>query len=206
MRHSRGDAPSTGLSQTFLGYLAVALVILAFAWLMELAGYVEPVRHEKVRHETTTTTPKEVLWGPYPDAPSPPTPSLHDPHSPEARQALRARADRSGRVEPTAPSTTTPAGAGLRGGTLTAVESTAYCLTGSMANGQKARRGAVAMGTKERPWPPLGSLVWVKELDQVFVVEDRIGHGSQLDFAMPGSCQEAKDWGRRTVHVIVKTG
>lgn len=80
------------------------------------------------------------------------------------------------------------------------LSSTAYCLTGTMANGQPARRGAVAanrwpLGTRLRVNPsPVGELV---------TVEDRIGSGSELDFALPGSCDEARQWGRRRVSVEV---
>lgn len=80
------------------------------------------------------------------------------------------------------------------------VSSTAYCLTGTMANGRRTHRGAVAgnrwpLGTRLRVSPsPVGEVV---------VVEDRIGHGSELDFALPGDCAAARAWGRRTVTVEV---
>lgn len=80
------------------------------------------------------------------------------------------------------------------------VSSTAYCLTGNMANGSPARRGAVAanrwpIGTRLRVSPsPVGEIV---------TVEDRIGSGSELDFALPGDCAGARAWGRRAVTVEV---
>jgi len=79
------------------------------------------------------------------------------------------------------------------------VSSTAYCLTGAMANGRPARRGAVAsnaypLGTRLRVSPsPVGEVV---------TVEDRIGHGSELDFALPGDCAAAIAWGRRRVVIV----
>lgn len=88
-------------------------------------------------------------------------------------------------------------------------ESTAYCLTGNMANGEPARQGAVAMGTRADPWPPLGTVVEVSDSPWGpgrFVVEDRIGHSSQLDFAMPGDCGGAVAWGRRPVTATVWAG
>lgn len=87
------------------------------------------------------------------------------------------------------------------GGTTGAatVSSTAYCLTGTMANGQAVYRGAVA-GNR---WP-LGTRLQVSDSPYgpgIFTVADRIGHGSELDFAMPGDCPGARSWGRRTVTV-----
>lgn len=87
-----------------------------------------------------------------------------------------------------------PAGAGA-----STVTSTAYCLTGTMASGRRTYRGAVAANA----WP-LGTRLWVSASPYgpgVFTVEDRIGHGSQLDFAMPGDCAGARQWGRRAVQV-----
>lgn len=81
------------------------------------------------------------------------------------------------------------------------VESTAYCLTSNMADGEPARRGAVAGNL----WP-LGTVLEVSDSPWGpgrFTVEDRIGSGSQLDFAMPGDCAGALDWGRRPVSVAV---
>jgi 3D (Asp-Asp-Asp) domain-containing protein len=77
------------------------------------------------------------------------------------------------------------------------VASTAYCLTGTMADSSYTREASVAsnmhpLGTKltlERPGPG-GRRLWI--------VRDRIGYGSQLDFWQP-SCATALSWGRRTV-------
>lgn len=97
--------------------------------------------------------------------------------SPSAEPNARARSDGSG-----------------------GISSTAYCLTGRMANGETARVGAVAanrwpLGTRLRVTPsPVGEIV---------VVADRIGSGSELDFALPGDCGAARAWGRRTVTVEV---
>jgi 3D (Asp-Asp-Asp) domain-containing protein len=76
--------------------------------------------------------------------------------------------------------------------------STAYCDTGTMADGSYTRAGSVAsnrypLGTRLRIWPsPTGR--------RLFVVRDRIGWGSELDFYLP-SCRAAIRWGRRIVHV-----
>lgn len=82
------------------------------------------------------------------------------------------------------------------------LESTAYCLTGRMANGQNTYRGAVAANR----WP-LGTRLLVSSspagVGTRVTVTDRIGHGSSLDFALPGDCAGARSWGRRTVTVQV---
>jgi 3D (Asp-Asp-Asp) domain-containing protein len=82
------------------------------------------------------------------------------------------------------------------------VESTAYapCSSGGrMANGQRPHAGAVAMNLL-----PLGTRIRVSRSPlgrrRAFVVSDRIGYGSQLDFWTP-SCAKARAWGRRTVRV-----
>ncbi len=80
------------------------------------------------------------------------------------------------------------------------VGSTAYCLHGRMADGTFVRPGSVAsndyrLGTKLTIRPsPTGR--------RRFVVRDRIGHGTQLDFWTSG-CSAAVNWGRRTVSIKV---
>lgn len=74
------------------------------------------------------------------------------------------------------------------------VESTAYCLTGTMADGTYTRDRSVAnnfypLGTKLTIRPGFRGKIW-------FVVRDRIGWGSQLDFWSP-SCYSARQYGRR---------
>lgn len=76
--------------------------------------------------------------------------------------------------------------------------STAYCQQGVMANGQYVHEGSVAMNDR-----PLGSRITVSPPfygRRLFVVRDRIGYGSQLDF-WTGSCTAALRWGRRNVRV-----
>lgn len=76
--------------------------------------------------------------------------------------------------------------------------STAYCLNGRMADGTQTRPGSIAhngyaLGTKVTVWPsPTGR--------RRFIVRDRIGWGTQLDFWLP-TCRAALSWGRRVVHV-----
>lgn len=78
--------------------------------------------------------------------------------------------------------------------------STAYCLTGIMANGERVRPQSVAhngfaLGTRLTITPnPTGDPRWT--------VRDRIGHGSDLDFWVP-SCAHAIRWGRRPVTIRV---
>ena len=81
------------------------------------------------------------------------------------------------------------------------LDSTAYCQNGITASGQAPFVGEVAanlypLGTRLRVSPP----VWGRTR---FVVLDRIGSGSQLDF-YNSSCSTALTFGRRVeqVHVI----
>lgn len=76
--------------------------------------------------------------------------------------------------------------------------STAYCLQGTMADGTGVRSGSVASN-----WHPLGTRIRLLSTtfagQRKFVVRDRIGYGTELDFWTP-SCSFALDvWGRRTV-------
>ena len=108
-----------------------------------------------------------------------------------AHQQAGARAARS-RPRPAAANASAP-----RAGTgdTRVVSSTAYCLTGTMANGQRAHYGAVAMNGV-----PLAS-VWRVHGGGTYVVADRIGHSSGFDIAMPGDCAAAIRYGRRTITI-----
>jgi 3D (Asp-Asp-Asp) domain-containing protein len=85
--------------------------------------------------------------------------------------------------------------------TADAESSTGYCLSGTMADGTGVRAGSVAhngypLGTRLTITPsPTGQ--------RRFVVRDRIGWGTELDFWLP-SCGQAIAWGRR--HVRVRVG
>lgn len=84
------------------------------------------------------------------------------------------------------------------------VASTAYCETGTMANGERTYDGAVAMGTKKNPEPPFGTRFRVLSgpfAGRTLTVADRIGHGSQFDIAMPGRCPAALEYGRKQITV-----
>jgi 3D (Asp-Asp-Asp) domain-containing protein len=90
-----------------------------------------------------------------------------------------------------------PAGATYSGLTL---EATSYCQGTVTASGEPPFVGEVAnntypLGTRLRVSPP----VWGRTR---FVVLDRIGSGSQIDFYTP-SCAQAIDFGRRLEHVTV---
>lgn len=82
-----------------------------------------------------------------------------------------------------------------------AVVSTAYCLSGTMADGSHTRAGSVAsnqyrLGTHLVVKPsPTGRRHWV--------VRDRIGWGTDLDF-WQSTCGKARHWGRRVVHIRVR--
>jgi 3D (Asp-Asp-Asp) domain-containing protein len=76
-------------------------------------------------------------------------------------------------------------------------QSTAYCITGTMADGTVTRAGSAASNRH-----PLGTRITVLGGGpgglRRWTVRDRIGHSSQLDFWQP-SCGAALAWGRRTV-------
>lgn len=78
------------------------------------------------------------------------------------------------------------------------VTSTAYCLRGTMANGQQVHDGAVAMNG-----PSFGTQYVVlsgPKDGRVYTVKDRIGHGSDFDIWM-SSCDAARQYGRRTITI-----
>lgn len=75
---------------------------------------------------------------------------------------------------------------------------TSYCLLGTMADGSYTRHRSVAMNRLA-----LGTtikLVRPKHFRGLrkFVVRDRIGWGTELDFWSP-SCDFSRQWGRHTV-------
>lgn len=99
--------------------------------------------------------------------------------------------------------------------------STAYCLSGRMANGvttaagQTDARAQGYLGTVAVPRPgrvaslPLGVVVETSAGPYGagrYLVTDRIGRGSQLDYSMPGDCRGARVWGRRNVSVVQVEG
>jgi len=78
--------------------------------------------------------------------------------------------------------------------------STGYCLNGTMADGTWTRPGSVAHNGY-----PLGTRLTIAPSPtgrRRFVVRDRIGWGTELDFWV-SSCARAIAWGRRTVKVRV---
>lgn len=82
---------------------------------------------------------------------------------------------------------------------LLRVESTAYCLTGTMASGKAVYDGAAAMNGV-----PLGTKYQVvngPEAGKIFTIEDRIGHSSDFDIAYPGDCDAAIEYGRRIINI-----
>jgi 3D (Asp-Asp-Asp) domain-containing protein len=79
-----------------------------------------------------------------------------------------------------------------------ATVSTAYCLAGTMADGSFTRTASIAhngfpLGTRVTVSPPFHGR-------RRFVVRDRIGWGTSLDFWTP-SCGDAIRYGRRIVRV-----
>lgn len=80
---------------------------------------------------------------------------------------------------------------------LGTLSSTAYTNDGSnMANGEYPYVGAVACNLV-----PIGTLLYIEGMG-TFVVKDRIGHGSQLDFFMETE-DECNTFGRRALDVYI---
>lgn len=73
---------------------------------------------------------------------------------------------------------------------------TAYCYPGTTASGQHTHPG-IAASNRFR----FGQRLFVPGWGYV-TVEDRIGHGTQLDLFTP-SCRSARAWGRRHLTVTV---
>lgn len=80
------------------------------------------------------------------------------------------------------------------------LSATSYCQAGTTASGRQTFVGEVAnnmwpLGTRLKVWPPVFGLTR-------FVVLDRIGWGSQIDFFTP-SCAAAVNFGRKVERVRV---
>lgn len=84
------------------------------------------------------------------------------------------------------------------------VQATSYCLRGVMADGTRTRRRSAAsnslrLGTRIR----LRGHVTGPGGLRLYVIRDRIGHGTQLDL-WTGSCSTALAWGRRIVRFTIR--
>lgn len=157
--------------------------------LIALAPVYAVTMRDRPQHSATATAAK---------APQPaPTVQRHQPareipptaHTAAARPlAERRPASRASRSRPRTP-------------TDVLLSSTAYCLTGTMADGTRVDAYppfTVAAGNR---WA-LGTRLRVVELGITVTIRDRIGYGSDLDFAIPGDCHRAEAYGRRAVHVL----
>lgn len=79
---------------------------------------------------------------------------------------------------------------------------TKYCPTGNTtASGKRPREGMVATLSRSIPF---GTHVLIEGLGE-FVVEDRIGHGSEFDI-FTSSCREAEVFGRQHRRVTILEG
>ena len=136
-------------------------------------------------------TPATAAPTPTPTVTPTPTPIPVTPSPMPTRPVVTSTPSVGGRSRSASTTTT--------GGAIRTVNSTAYCETGTMASGKRVYWGAVAMNGV-----PFGSRWLVHDgpmAGSTLVVEDRIGHSSQFEVAMPGNCQAARNYGRRTVRV-----
>lgn len=94
------------------------------------------------------------------------------------------------------PTTAAPASAAGQSGIR--LVSTAYCLRGTMANGEQVHAGAAASNHF-----PLGTRVTVLDTGASYIIKDRSAPGATgLDIWM-SSCEAARNYGRRSVTVAV---
>jgi hypothetical protein len=84
------------------------------------------------------------------------------------------------------------------GGEVRSVDSTAYCLRGTMANGEQVHDGAVAMNNV--PFGARWKVLSGSMAGRIFTVKDRIGHSSEFDIWM-SSCDAAWYYGRQQIHI-----
>lgn len=77
---------------------------------------------------------------------------------------------------------------------------TMYCDHGTMANGQQTHPGAVATIRRDIPF---GTTVVIEGMG-TYVVEDRIGNGSEFDI-WTSACSTALDFGRHRMRVNIQT-
>lgn len=123
----------------------------------------------------------------------------------ERERAAKVRASRSRQVRPSAgnePRTVDVDGPRRDSGSLfgsATHDITMYCPTGSRtASGKIPRRGMVATISRSIPF---GTHILIEGLGE-YVVEDRIGHGSEFDIFTP-SCAEADRFGRQRHRVTI---
>jgi hypothetical protein len=135
---------------------------------------------------------------------APPAPTVTDRHGEEPTLTVgtvSAPTPVSTRARHVAPKASRSRETADPSGTGSQLTTTAYCQTGLMANGRHTHKGAVAANR----WP-LGTVLRVSDSPYgpgTFRVEDRYGWGTSLDFATPGDCALAREWGRRRVLVEV---
>ena len=77
---------------------------------------------------------------------------------------------------------------------------TMYCDHGTMANGQQTHLGAVATIQRDIPF---GTTVVIEGMG-TYVVEDRIGYGSEFDI-WTSACSTANNFGRHRMRVNIQT-
>lgn len=100
-------------------------------------------------------------------------------------------------VTPTVPPAPTPPTTAVEGGQQRSVNSTAYCLQGTMANGERVHNGAVASKILPRgsSWRVLNGPL----AGNVYTVKDT-GPSAYFDIWM-SSCDAANQYGRREIQI-----
>lgn len=115
--------------------------------------------------------------------------------SAKREEAARSRASRSRRAEPKRSVSSVASEGSFTGGLR---DITMYCTGSITASGKVPHPGMVATISRRIPF---GTRVSIEGLG-TFVVEDRIGHGSEFDLFV-SSCSEAKSFGRQHRRVTI---
>lgn len=120
-------------------------------------------------------------------------------HEYAEKERTQARASRSRASRASAHSTRRSTGVGVSRLSAGLRDVTKYCPTGNTtASGKQPRVGMVATISRSIPF---GTRVLIEGLGE-FVVEDRIGHGSEFDI-FTNSCSDARRFGRQHRRVTI---
>lgn len=178
-------------------FLGVALMLVACIFWHE--------RRDKDEAQPTTdrslveasVTLREAVW----DAPTTTAPTTTVTTAPPTTATTQPRVTAPPRPASTQPppraSVPAPT-ASAAGHSGTRLVSTAYCLRGTMANGEQVHAGAAASNHF-----PLGTRVTVLDTGASYIIKDRSAPGATgLDIWM-SSCEAARNYGRRSVTVVV---
>lgn len=201
-------------ANTAWGLVLVTVILLIGALLINVVQRDnEDDRKVKTKRTTTTTTygqfliPPVSITAPTTTTLPPTTTTVAPPTTTTTQAAVRAAsAAPAVVVAPTTTTTAAPPPAPAQGGQQRTLESTNYCLSGTMANGERVHDGAVAFNSSE--WSRYKGTTWriissgdpqQRHVGRTFTVKDH-GPGAHFDIWTP-SCGAATNYGRQTVTI-----